>query len=176
MSRIRLNRSFLLTLALKTKTRVMTLLAPAWLKCSPNLINILVPYRLPIKYWNTGIGTSTIRLPWWEVVPHVKMRSFMIHVPWWCFNLQHLLDSVPCDYTKTNIFICAHVFVLFFPPPFFTWIAWGWDLRIWCEHVINIFSIKMWFSRGILPNATWQQFIRCDLGSLFKWFESLYSE
>ena len=45
------NHSFLLTLATKTRTCVMTLLVSAWLKLSPCLIKISGPYKLPMGSW-----------------------------------------------------------------------------------------------------------------------------
>jgi hypothetical protein len=53
------NHSFLLTLALKTKTCVMALLVLASSKFSPNLIEIMDPYRLPMGSL-PGTCTSTI--------------------------------------------------------------------------------------------------------------------
>jgi len=60
MSRVHHNRSFLFALALKTKTCVMILLAHAWSNFGPNLIEIPVPYRLPMGT-QSGIGASTIK-------------------------------------------------------------------------------------------------------------------
>lgn len=51
MSRVYHDRSFLLTLAHKTRTCVMALLVPAWTKFNHNLIEMPVPYRLPVVYF-----------------------------------------------------------------------------------------------------------------------------
>ena len=65
MSRVCHNRSFLLTSALKTTTRVMTLLVhTTWSKLNTNLIKIPVPYRLPMGSW-LGIGATTKVKCWW---------------------------------------------------------------------------------------------------------------
>ena len=51
--------SFLLTLTLKTRTCVVALLVPTCSNLNPNLIEILIPYKLPMGPW-LGIGASTI--------------------------------------------------------------------------------------------------------------------
>ena len=52
------NRSFLLTLALKTRTCVMALLIPTWSKLSHDMMEILVSYRLPMgSRWGRGAFT-----------------------------------------------------------------------------------------------------------------------
>ena len=48
MLRVCHSRSFLFTLALKTKTCVMPLLVPALSKFSPSPIKFMVPYKLPM--------------------------------------------------------------------------------------------------------------------------------
>ena len=52
------NHWVLLTSALKTKTRIMTLWALTQSKSNPNLVQTPVPYRLPMGSWS-GIGTFT---------------------------------------------------------------------------------------------------------------------
>ena len=55
------NHSFLLALALKTKTHVMALLAATWSKFSPNMIKTLILYRLPMESrLGIPVDTSTI--------------------------------------------------------------------------------------------------------------------
>ena len=53
--------SFLLILALKTSTCVMSLIVLAWSKFNPSLIKIPIPYRLLMGFW-LRIGVSTIIL------------------------------------------------------------------------------------------------------------------
>ena len=72
ISRVCHNRSFLLTLALKFRTCVMALLVSTWLKFSPDVIKIMVPYRLPMGSW-LGIGTSTI------LDPSLKQGRWVLH-------------------------------------------------------------------------------------------------
>ena len=55
------NHSFLLTLTLKTRTYVMALLGLISLKFNPNMIIILILYRLPMGS-SSRINTSTIYL------------------------------------------------------------------------------------------------------------------
>ena len=60
MSRVCHDHSFLLTLALQTRTCIMmTLLIPIWSKFSLSLIKITVPYQLPMGSW-LGIETSIL--------------------------------------------------------------------------------------------------------------------
>ena len=56
---VHFNRSFLIVLALKTKTRVMALLVPISSKFNPNLVKISVPFRLPVGL-SLGIGVSIL--------------------------------------------------------------------------------------------------------------------
>jgi hypothetical protein len=51
------------------KTRVMTWLVPTWSKSSPSLIEIKVPYRLPMGSWSE-IDGSTILTVTWDWAPH----------------------------------------------------------------------------------------------------------
>ena len=68
MLRVCHSRSFLFTLALKTKTCVMPLLVPALSKFSPSPIKFMVPYKLPMGSWS-GVGASPITYRiWWEIV------------------------------------------------------------------------------------------------------------
>ena len=116
MSRVSHHCSFLLTLAFKTKTCVMTLLVPAWSKLSPNLIEILAPYRLPMETWS-GLGASTIwviakvfRLPnrcsWkhlgWATThcwaPHLRDVTCVRIVTWISFSWT-LIGAVECFFT-----------------------------------------------------------------------------
>ena len=69
MSRVCHNRSFLLTLSLKTRTPhfVMTLLTPAWSKFDPSLIwtpmnyykNLYYSYRWTSRVWETTCWSSS---------------------------------------------------------------------------------------------------------------------
>ena len=120
------NCSFLLSLALKPNTRVMMLLVPTRSKFNPNMIEILVLYRLPMGSWS-GIGTCTIfilsniNVERWELFPigterwahpfqnwemdhESEMKGIAVGVMCMCKSEILLALSVDRDYASTSQF------------------------------------------------------------------------
>ena len=97
------NHSFLLTLALKTRTCVMTLLIAAWSKFRPSLIKILVPYRLPIDalwignrhlYYSRPSAMASLI---WGVVRNTDFAFG------WCQWCQMVASSSKCTIISVNV-------------------------------------------------------------------------
>lgn len=85
MSWVYHNFSFLLTLALKTRMCVMTLLVQAWSKFNPNLIEILLPLRLPMGSWlGTNIPFIILNVSHLKNVDiiHVNITSTLVSSKW----------------------------------------------------------------------------------------------
>ena len=76
------NCSFLLTLALKPETYIMTLLVPAWSKSNPSLIEIMAPYKFPMGSWSRTCAST---IPWciqltgsWPHKAHIPIEQFHV--------------------------------------------------------------------------------------------------
>ena len=72
-----------LTLAIKTKTCVMTIMVSAWPKIRSSLIKILVLYRIPMESWS-GPGASTVVVMWETFHFREPARGFINCQCWKC--------------------------------------------------------------------------------------------
>ena len=133
------NSSFLLTLALKTRTCIITLLIPAWLKFNPNLIEIPVPYKFSMGAWS-GIGANTVHKQYPFPMNSASTPVFVIldHVPRMPRTLSNCdmntwtKESRSFKWSQNNKMFCAYEAPKCLQSPFQSW------LNLFCpaEHQI----------------------------------------